>query len=398
MRSYTLITAPDVPACHKARAYLRWRNVPFAEKPATVLVTRAEIRPRLRGIGAPLLVSADQYAWEDTREMADRLDDVVPGDGLRPPSIAARFACDLVEAWADQRLAPAAAFLLWTDEPGAAAERLAKTAWPDDAGRAPRRTARLIGRKLIKQLEDYGLERARRDEIEALLSSALDAAEEALNASPFLFGERPTTADCALFGVVQTLNASEAGRKLVGDHPRLKSWALRVAGPDEPGRGGLRRVSSNPVAALTLQRMAARAFLPEALEASEAVAQWAEDNPGHLAPPRSVGKADHSGRRLRPTDAWLVARLRSLLGPVEEIEDAETYRLLKALGLLALRDFQPRRRLVRRNHRLEMDMADADDPGGDPRSAGAVRQVRHSLREAERAAAEAGEIADLVSG
>ena len=112
--------------------------------------------------------------------------------------------------------------------------------------------------------------------------------------------------------------------------------------------------------------MAARAFLPEALEASEAVAQWAEDNPGHLAPPRSVGKADHSGRRLRPTDAWLVARLRSLLGPVEEIEDAETYRLLKALGLLALRDFQPRRRIVRRHHRLEMDMADSNDPGGDP--------------------------------
>ena len=232
MRSYTLITAPDVPACHKARAYLRWRNVPFAEKPATVLVARAEIRPRLRGIGAPLLVSADQYAWDDTREMADRLDDAVPGDGLRPSSIAARFACDMVEAWADQRLAPAAAFLLWIDEPNAAAERLAKTAWPDDAGRAPRRTARLIGRKLIKQLEDYGLERGRRDEIETLLSSALDAAEEALQSSPFLFGERPTTADCALFGVVQTLNASEAGRALVGAHPRLKSWALRVAGPD----------------------------------------------------------------------------------------------------------------------------------------------------------------------
>ena len=71
---------------------------------------------------------------------------------------------------------------------------------------------------------------------------------------------------------------------------------------------GLRRVSSNPVAALTLQRMAARAFLPEALEASEALAQWAQDNPGHLAPPRSVGKADASGRRLRPTDAWLVRR------------------------------------------------------------------------------------------
>ncbi|MFP4520011.1 MAG: glutathione S-transferase family protein [Oceanicaulis sp.] len=395
MRSYTLITAPDVPACHKARAYLRWRNIPFAEKPATHLVARAEIRPRLRGIGAPLLVSADQYAWDDTREMADRLDDAAPGDGLRPSTIAARFACDLAEAWADQRLAPAAAFLLWIEEPGAAAERLARTAWPDDRGRQPRRTARLIGRRLVKQLEEYGFERSRRDELCALLDSALSAAEEALVSSPFLFGDRPTTADCALFGVVQTLNASTSGRELVAGHPRLKSWALRAAAPDEPGRGVLRRVSSNPVAALTLQRMAARAFLPEALEASEAVAQWAQDNPGQLTPPRSVGRADQSGRRLRPTDAWLVARLRALLGPVEHIEDAETYRLLKALGLLALRDFQPRRRLARRHHRLEMDMADADDPGGGPRSASAVR---HTLREAERAAAEAGEIADLVSG
>lgn len=398
MRSYTLITAPDVPACHKARAYLRWRNVPFTEKPATVLVARAEIRPRLRGIGAPLLVSAAQQAWDDTREMADRLDGASPGDGLRPPSVAARFACDLVEAWADQRLAPAAAFLLWVTEPDAAARRLAKTAWPDDSGRQPRRTARLIGRRLVGQLEGYGLHRSNIDEIVEMLNAALGAAEEALTSSRFLFGGRPTTADCALFGVVQTLEASDIGRRLVDRHPKLKSWTQRVAGPDDPGRGDLRRVSSNPVAALTLQRMASRAFLPEALEASEAVAQWAQDHPGHLVPPRSVGRADASGRQLRPTDAWLVARLRTLLGPVEDIEDAETYRLLKALGLLALRDFQPRRRIIRRNHRLEMDMAGEPDPGGDARSSGAVRRMRDALKAAERESAEAGEIADLVSG
>lgn len=398
MRSFTLITAPDVPACHKARAYLRWRNIAFSEKAATVLVARAEIRPRLRGIGAPLLVSADHDAWGDTREMADRLDTRTPGVPLRPESIAARFACDLVEAWADQRLAPAAAFLLWIDEPEAAAARLAQTAWPGDLGTRPRRIARLIGRQLIKQLEGYGLERARRDAIAAQLGDALGAAEDALASSSFLFGERPTTADCALFGVVQTLNATAAGRAMVNRHPRLTHWALRAAGPDEPGRGGLRRASSNPVAALALQSMAARAFLPEALEASEAVGQWAEDHPGQLVPPRTVGRADSSARQLRPADAWLVARLRSLLGPVEDIEDAETYRLLKALGLLALRDFQPRRRIVRRNHRLELDMAGSSGPGADPRSAGAVRKIRHALRKSERAAAEAGEIANLVSG
>lgn len=398
MRSYTLITAPDVPACHKARAYLRWRNIPFVEKPATVLVARAEIRPRLRTISAPLLVSSDQDAWDDTRDMADRLDDAAPGDPLRPQSIAARFACDLIEAWADQRLAPAAAFLLWVTEPDAASGRLARTAWPDDSGPQPRRTARLIGRRLVRQLEEYGFEMAGRAAVEDRVRAALRAAEEALFASDFLFGARATTADCALFGVVQTLNASEAGRTLLAEHPRLESWKARVAGPDDPGRGALRRVSSNPVASLSLQRMAARAFLPEALEASEAVSRWAADNPGNLVLPRSVGRASDSERQLRPADAWLVARLRALLGPVEVVEDAETYRLLKALGLLALRDFQPRRRIVRRHHRLEMDMADAGEAGGDARSAGAVRQVRDSLEEAARAAVEAGEIADLVSG
>ncbi|MEQ8434027.1 MAG: glutathione S-transferase C-terminal domain-containing protein [Oceanicaulis sp.] len=401
MRSYTLITAPDVPACHMARAYLRWRNIPFVEKPATVLVARAEIRPRLRTIGAPLLVSSDQDAWDDTRDMADRLDDGASGDPLRPRSIAARFACDLIEAWADQRLAPAAAFLLWVTEPDAASSRLANTAWPDDGGPQPRRTARLIGRRLVRQLEEYGFEMSGRAAVEDQMRAALSAAEEALCASHFLFGARPTTADCALFGVVQTLKASEVGRTLLAEHPRLKAWEARVAGPDDPGRGALRRVSSNPVASLSLQRMAARAFLPEALEASEAVARWAADNPGHLVLPRSVGRASDSERRLRPADAWLVARLRGLLGPVETVEDAETFRLLKALGLLALRDFQPRRRIVRRHHRLELDMADAGEPGeagGDARSAGAVRQVRDSLEDAERAAAEVGEIADLVSG
>jgi hypothetical protein len=283
-------------------------------------------------------------------------------------------------------------------EPDAASGRLAKTAWPDDRGRQPRRTARLLGRRLVKKLEGYGLEKSSRDEVAEQLRVALSAADEALAASEFLFGERPTTADCALFGVVQTLNASEIGRELLSEHARLARWQARVAGPDEPGRGDLRRVSSNPVASLALQRIAARAFLPDALDASDAVAQWAQNNPGHLVPPRSVGPAGDSGRQLRPKDAWLVARLRALLGPTDDIEDAETYRLLKALGLLALRDFHPRRSIVRRHHRLEVDMSDAPDRGGDARSAGAVRQMREALEEAERAAVEAGEIADLVSG
>ncbi|XBQ17032.1 MAG: glutathione S-transferase C-terminal domain-containing protein [Oceanicaulis sp.] len=398
MRAYTLITAPDVPACHKARAYLRWRNIPFAEKPATVLVLRAEVRPRLRGIGAPLLVAADQSAWDDTRDIADALDRAAPGERLRPPSIAARFACDLVEAWADQRLAPAAAYLLWSSDTGAASERLARTAWPDDAGARPRRTTRLIGRRLMRDLEGYGLHTGAEDGVRAMLDTALAAAEDAVTASPFIFGDRPTTADCALFGVVQTLAASEPGRELLEERRKLKRWTQRVAGPDEPGRGVLRRASSNPVAALALQSIAARAFLPEALEASEAVADWADDNAGQLVLPRSVGKADGSRRALRPADAWLVQRLRRLLGPVEEIEDAETYRLLKALGLLPLRDFVPRRKVNRRHHRFELDMADAADPKVDERSVGAVRQVRNSLTDAGRAAAEIGEYADLVSG
>ncbi|MFW5660248.1 MAG: glutathione S-transferase family protein [Oceanicaulis sp.] len=398
MRAYTLITAPDVPACHKARAYLRWRNIPFAEKPATVLVLRAEVRPRLRGIGAPLLVSADQNAWDDTRDIADSLDRSTPGERLRPPSSAARFACDLVEAWADQRLAPAAAYLLWSSEADAAAGRLARTAWPDEAGARPRRTARLIGKRLMRDLEGYGLHTRADDGVRAMLDTALAAAEDAVSAQPFIFGDRPTTADCALFGVVQTLSASEPGRALFENRRALKRWTQRVAGPDEPGRGVLRRASSNPVAALALQSLAARAFLPEALEASEAVADWAEKNAGQLVLPRSVGRADDTRRHLRPADAWLVQRLRRLLGPVEEIEDAETYRLLKALGLLPLRDFVPRRKVNRRHHRFELDMADAADPKADPRSVGAVRQVRSALTDAGRAAAEIGEYADLVSG
>ena len=397
MRAFTLITAPDTPACHKARAYLRWRNAPFTEKPATALTARAEIRPRLRALSAPLLVAADRTAWSDTREMADALDRRLPGDALRPDLPAARFGCDLVEAWADERLAPAAAFLVWTTEPERAAARLARTAWPETPGAQAHRTARLIGRRLTARLSESGLEPSRRGAIEARLDAALAAAAKALAASEFLFGERPTTADCALFGVVQTLRACAAGRALLARREALEAWSLRVAGPDDPGRGALRRASSNPAAALALQGRAARDFLPEALDAAEAAADWAERHPGRRALPASLGWPGRGRRRMRATDAWLAQRLTDLLGEPDGVVDAEAYRLLKALGLLALREVRPRRRLVRRHHRLELDMRDAGAAAPRERDE-AIGQVRLALGAAAREAADDAAVADLVTG
>lgn len=114
MRAYTLITAPDTPACHKVRTYLRWRNVPFSEKPATGQVLRSEVRPRLRRIDVPLLIAADQRAWSDSRAIFDAIDANHSGFPLRPEDEVTEIASQVLEAWIDQLIAPAASFWLWS--------------------------------------------------------------------------------------------------------------------------------------------------------------------------------------------------------------------------------------------------------------------------------------------
>jgi len=396
MRAYTLISAPDTPACHKVRSYLRWRNVPFIEKSATSLVLRSEVRPRLRRIDVPLLVAADQRAWSDSRDLIDALDGSVPGTPLRPSDDASDIETMIVEAWLDQIIAPAASFVLWAGDAETASARLTLSAWPERSGSERERLARMVRQRIMDRFLKLGFQADAVPGLESQLRDALTRADRLLRETDYLFGGSPTVADCSLFSVMLTLRETAEYGELTKGLDALSAWQERMSGPDGPYRVTTTRSERSPPERAELVHHAASEFIPVAIQASTAVAKWADDHPGQPVLPSSFQDGPEQGmsRALRPADAWLLERLSQRIRRTERGRQTDAAdNTLDRLNLTALRNFEPRRRVERRNYRFELDMVERRE-GAVPDTV--IRQVLKAMDKVGQDAAATGDVINLI--
>lgn len=396
MRAYTLITAPDTPACHKVRSYLRWRNVPFIEKPATSLVLRSEVRPRLRRIDVPLVVAADQRAWNDSRDLIDALDSSLSGTPLRPSDDASDIETMIVESWLDQIIAPAASFLLWAGDAETASARLTLTAWPERSGYERERLARMVRQRIMDRFFKLGFQADDVPGLETQLRAALTRADTLLRETDYLFGGSPTVADCSLFSVMLTLRETAGYGELKKGLDGLMAWQERISGPIGPYRVTTTRSETSPAERAELVHHAATEFIPVAIQASTAVTKWAEEHPGQPVLPNSFqdGPVPGMARALRPADAWLLERLSERIRRVERGRQSdEADNTLDRLKLTALRNFEPRRRVERRNYRFELNMVE-QRKGSVPDTV--IRQVLKAMDKVGQDAAATGDVINLI--
>ena len=382
--TYTLIGAPFSAASVKARLFLRWANLPMQEKPATVDVIQSYIKPRLKTVATPLIVSSDHIAFTDTRLLLDGLNSDHVAHTVLPDTPAQRFASDLLEAWSDSRFSGDAEYLFWVCERDTAEARLATFLEADSPAEQAERRARLVAGQVGKQFSKLGLDKKAEPSVKARLAATLTRLDKALGESPFLFGERPAMAEFSLAGGMQVLSGTRAGSDMLENFPRLEAWRMRLSAVDGLAQGDHRKASSCPSAFMQLMRHVAQDFVPGALESASAVSDWAEANPGVRALPEQISLGGARNRKLRgktrasaiwsPRDAYWLSRLGERARPKYGVENAELYRLLKTIGLLPMREFIPPREIVALNHRLELSLRDVKS-----------ETSHHSLHEVESA-------------
>ena len=397
LRSYRLITAVDSPACFKARAYLRWRNVPFRETPASEATIRAEVRPRLNRVATPVLITPDNETLHDTRAIIDRIETREPGEPLRPAAPADAFGCHLLEAWGDERLSPAAVLLTWLADPDTAVERLSRMAFGDEAEPRKARSVRLMRDHVLRQLARRGFTQSAADTVRQSLAEGLSLLDAHLERSPFLLGDRPCAADFSVYGAISVLD--DPALKIPA---RVERWRHRVAAPEGAEAPGRFRPAPRQASTYTsLIKRAADDVLPEALEADAALYDWAETHPGQANLPQSIGAirrtvGDEPHRiELRPESAWLLARITAPLREGLTRADAgQCEALLHAIGHLALGEFEPSRALENRHERLRLTMEDAH---GSEVSAAAQNSVWDLMSTAEANAAKTRTLAELAA-
>jgi glutathione S-transferase len=94
----------------------------------------------------------------------------------------------------------------------------------------------ILQRQIGGTARAQGMARLPMDVLLAQLGARFDELVTWLGDSPFLFSERPSAADLAVFGQVQTLQSGPTpqGAALVAQRPAMVAWLGRV---DEATRG-----------------------------------------------------------------------------------------------------------------------------------------------------------------
>jgi glutathione S-transferase len=225
----------------KTRAYLRYKGIPFVERPV-----RAWTGLRLQRIVGALVIPVlrtPQGEWlQDTAHIIDTLESRHPETSVIPSTPRQRLAAYLLELWGDEFWLPPAMHYRWNFQ-----ENLDALLMPE-AGRnllpgAPRLLQRWMARKVgalpQRFLAPLGVKLDQIELIERWAESMCDALDQHFAEYPYLLGTRPSLGDFGLIGPLYAHLGRDPypARELIAPRRHLAAWVQRMQRPQTVGGG-----------------------------------------------------------------------------------------------------------------------------------------------------------------
>ena len=308
----------------KARAYLRYKRVPFDEiLPSREAIERV-IKPRTGLRMVPVLIDEDDVAVGDTTVIIDHVEARVSERPVVPTTPKRRFVAQLLELYADEWLLMPAMHYRWAyprhhllfiaREFGA----LFKPDWPEPmhvvAGLP------LVAYFGLAHGPALGINRHNRPAIEAWYERFLAQFDAHLAEHHYALGPRPTLAD---FGLMAPLYAHlyrdpYSGQLMRRLAPRVHDWVERMNAPEDQSLDAPFEVVGEDHVPPTLFPILAHALdehLPVVHATWDAMEHWHGAHPDASTFPRFVGRhafrigASTSERSAQSYTAWMSQRM-----------------------------------------------------------------------------------------
>jgi glutathione S-transferase len=342
----------------KARAYLRYKGIPFEEVLCTRRVIRDVVKPRTGLAMVPVLITDDDVAVQDTTAIIDHMEARYPERSVYPSTPKQRLVALLMEVYGDEWLMMPGMHYRWhykrqnlrfiLAEFGRLFSPTVATIAPAVAG-IP--IALYFGGAYGPVL---GIGKHNRAAIERWYEAFLDAFDAHLAHTPYLLGDRPCVGD---FGFMAPLYAHlyrdpYPGAMMRRRAPRVADWVERM-NATEPKVGDYLPDDTIPETLTPILRMMFDEHLPVLSDTLHRVAQWVEAHPHATKVPRFVGRHTfHIGgvpseRQVQSFSQWMVQRPLDHLASLPDEEREAVERWLTTVGGEALATLRVRARLAR---------------------------------------------------
>jgi len=304
----------------------------------------------------PVVITPDDETLQDTSEILDELERRFPTPALHPATPVQRVSALLWELYADEFLVLPAMHYRWSFPESEAKARAEFAACSPEPERAVSFANRMKG-----TLPFLGVTTETVPAIEAHTRDLLERLSTHLEVHPYLFGTRPSLADCALLGPLYAHLYMDAvpGRLLRETAPLVCRWIERMnhLDPSTPGEW-----LADDALAPTLRpllELIGRDAAPVILDTVRAFESWADTRPtGQDEPMRAVGTHDTRLRGIAMTrytssyTLWMVQRSLDAHRALAADERAKVDATLAGTGLESLLAYEPRHRLGKRRFKL----------------------------------------------
>jgi glutathione S-transferase len=358
--SYRLIGAEASYYTGKARAYLRWKGIPFEEVLATQQVYREIIIPRTGVRYIPVLLSPDDVAVQDTTDIIDFLEGRFPEPSVYPAGPVQRLVALLFETWSDEWLVLPAMHYRWSfpENRDFVLREFGESAVPHGTRAEQIEAGEKLSAPFSGALPLLGVTPRTIPAIEAWWEETLDRLSAHFAEQPFLLGTRPSIGDFGLMGPLYAhLGRDPVPARLMRERaPRVAAWVERMNAP-EPRSGRFLADDVVPETLTPLLRRIVAEHLPVLVDTSDQLADWLDVNPGpHL--PRAIGAHEFrvggvtEQRMLFPYTVWMFQRVLDHYASLTGADRERADELLRALGGLDAMRTRVRRRVRRENNRL----------------------------------------------
>lgn len=342
----------------KVRPALRYKRVPYVEVLPTPAAYRDTIVPRTGLAMIPIIVTPEDETWQDSSDILDALERRFPTPPLYPDTPVQRMASYLVEMYVDEFLILPALHYRWSYPESEAKARGDFAAATGDA-----EAANTFADLVKGFVQPLGVQPDTIPAIEAHTRALFDGLSAHLQEHPYVHGDRPSLADCALMGPLYAhlyLDAAP-GRLLRETAPRVCHWIERMNHPDPESFGDWLPNDELAPPLRVLLELIGRDAVPLILASMRAFEAWADGHASAEALPRIVGSHETALRGVtfqRATSTytpWMVQRSLDAYDSLGLAARSAVDRALAGTGCEALFAYAPRHRVARRPFKCFLD-------------------------------------------
>ncbi len=332
---------PVSPYSAKTRAYLQFKRIPFSQVYPSLWYLRFRIQ---KAVGAAIMptVRLNNGTWlQDSSHIIDELEALHPNPSIHPSGAKQKLFSYLIELHGDEWLPMVALHYRWhlKENKAFALQEFKRYGLPWSPYFLSTPLVLPIAKKMQSYLPALGVTDKTIPALEHFTQTLLNNLDNHFQQHRYLFGDRPSIGDFALFGPIWAHLYRDPGSTfLFNKVPQVKEWMERLLDPS-PFEGNYLPEDQVPETLFPILRCIFRDQIPWIQTLRTAINQWCEANPQAKRVPRSLGFAEFSignateRRKLITFVQWKAQRAWASYENSTSEEKVEVDQFLLRLGL-----------------------------------------------------------------